>query len=83
MPQASWIHPTDAARYHAAARMMEDDLEAAYFGCRRKYGPEVAGVVLIAILRQQLNDHKDQWPPPDDLTERVNMFLVKHGLMID
>jgi len=80
-PPASWIHPLDASRYHAAARMMEDDLHQAYFSCRRKYGPEVAGVLLVALLRQQLNDKKDQWPPPEDLLYKVNQFLVDKGLM--
>lgn len=82
-PRASWIHPLDAQRYHAAARMIEDDLDQAYFTCRRKYGPEVAGVLLVALLRQQLNDKKDQWPPPEDLLYKVNQFLVDKGLMLD
>lgn len=79
--QPSWIHPVDVARYHSAARMIEDDLNEAYFTCRMKYGPEVAGVLLVALLRQQLNKDKNQWPPPDDLVEKVNEFLLKHGLM--
>jgi hypothetical protein len=83
MPRASWIHRVDARRFHSAARMMEDDLEGAYLTCREKYGAEVAGVLLVAILRQQLNDSKDQWPPPEDLIQKVNNFLVEHGLMID
>ena len=82
-PQASWIHHTDAARFHAAARMMEDDLNEAYFTCRQKYGSEVAGVLLVALLREKLNNAKDQWPPPEDLIEKVNNFLVDKGLMLD
>ena len=63
--------------------MMEDDLEGAYLTCREKYGAEVAGVVLVTILRQKLNNNQDQWPPPEDLIRKVNNFLVEHGLMID
>lgn len=78
----SWIHPVDVRRFHSAARLIEDDLEEAYLTCRERYGAEVAGVVLVSILRQKLNDQKDQWPPPEDLIEKVNNFLVEHGLMI-
>ena len=80
--EASYIHPLDAERYHSAARMIEDDMCEAYFSCRHKYGPDVAGVLLVALLRQQFNDHKGQWPPPEDLTEKVNKFLVEKGLLI-
>jgi len=84
IPKAIWIHPVaDIRRYHAAARMIEDDLEGAYLTCREKYGADVAGVLIVAILRQKLNDKKDQWPPPEDLIQKVNNFLVEHGLMID
>lgn len=83
MPGPSWIPPADAARFHAAARMIEDDLDQAYFTCRQKYGPEVAGLLLVALLRQQLNHDKDRWPPPEDLVDKVNSFLVEKGLMID
>ena len=72
----SLITPTDAARYHTAAKMIEADLDEAYFTCRQKYGAEVAGVLLVAKLRQQLNSNPDQWPPPEDLIEKVNNFLV-------
>ena len=82
-PPASWIHHTDAARFHAAARMIEDDLHEAYFTCRQKYGSEVAGVLLVAMLREKLNKAKGQWPPPEDLVDKVNEFLVEHGLMSD
>lgn len=75
------IHRYDLARFHAAARMMEDDLDEAYFACREKYGFEVAGVLLVALLRQQLNSNKNQWPPPEDLANKVNQFLEEKGLL--
>jgi hypothetical protein len=77
----SWIHPLDAARYHRAARMIEDDAEQAYFTVRRLFGPDVAGVLLVMYMRQKLNKHPDQWPPPEDLIEEVNNFLREKGLM--
>lgn len=77
----SWIHPTDAARYHHAARMLDDDHEGAYFTTRQKYGPDVAAAVLIAILRAKLNKNPGQWPPPEDLEEKVNNYLRDKGLM--
>lgn len=70
----SWIHRIDAIRFHSAARMIEDDLEDAYLTCREKYGAEVAGVLLVALLRQQLNDKKDQWPPPGQLYGQFRRF---------
>ena len=75
------IHTLDLARFHRASRLVEDDLEEAYAICRQKYGPDVAGVLIVAILRQQLNDKKNQWPPPDDLEEKVNKFLMENGLV--
>ena len=73
----------DLIRFHNAARLIEDDLDEAYRTCRQKYGYEVAGVLLVSLLRQQLNDKKDQWPPSDDLVEKVNDFLAEKGLLDD
>lgn len=77
----SWIHPLDAARYHHAARMIEDDHEQAYFTCRKMFGPEVAGALLVMILRQKFNKQPNQWPPPEELIGEVNSFLIEKGLM--
>lgn len=70
-----FIFPADLSRYHAAARMIEDDLDQAYRTCRERYGADVAGALLVAKLRQQLNDNPDQWPPPEDLVDKVNQRL--------
>ncbi len=75
------ILPLDAGRFHNAARGIENDLDEAYWTTRQKYGAEVAGVVLVTILRQKLNDKPDQWPPPEDLAEKVNDFLREKRLM--
>ena len=77
------IHILDLNRFHNMCRLIEDDLDEAYMTCRQKYGYEVAGVLLVALLRQQLNTNKDQWPPPEDLTEKVNKFLADRGLLDD
>ena len=61
--------------------MIEDDLDEGYQACRKAYGPEVAGSVLVAVLRDKLNNNKDQWPPPEDLIEKVNKFLEEKGLL--
>ena len=71
----------DLARFHGAARKIEDDLHEAYWTVRERYGPDVAGVVLVTLLRQKLNDKPNQWPPPDDLIEKVNQFLRDKNLL--
>lgn len=77
------ISRDDLVRFHAAARMVEDDLDEAYFSCRRAYGADVAGALLVAALRRALNVNPDQWPPPEDLRERVNDRLREIGLLGD
>lgn len=77
------IHPVDFARFFHAARMIEDDLDQAYFSCREKYGPEIAGALLVAELRRKYNDKPDQWPPPEDLAGKVKAFLVSKNLLTD
>jgi len=76
-----YILPEDVGKYHAAARMIEDDLNEAYHTCRLRYGADVAGVLLVAKLREKLNHSPDQWPPPEDLSERVNNTLREMGLL--
>ena len=75
------ISPDDLDRYHTAARMIEDDMDEAYFSCRRRFGADAAGLLLVALLRQKMNDKPDQWPPPDDLREKVNKVLKDKGLL--
>lgn len=74
------ISRSDLKRFHQAARLIEDDLEEAYLTCRQRFGADVAGVLLVAMLRQKFNDDKDQWPPPDYLDERVDEYLTELGL---
>lgn len=62
-------------------RMIEDDLEEAYNVTRLEYGADVAGALLVAALRGTHNDKPLQWPPPEDLTDRVNEYLREKGLM--
>lgn len=69
------------AKYHAAARMIWDDLDEAFYTCRKRFGEEVACSMLVYALRQQLNDNPTQWPPPESLTEKVNEFLREKGLL--
>lgn len=76
------ISQEDLARFHRAARMIEDDLHEAYYSCRRKFGPEIAGVLLVAALRNNFNS-KDKWPPDDSLIDKVNNFLVQKGIVND
>lgn len=78
-----FIHLADLARFHKAARMIEDDLDEAYKTCRLQFGADVAGVLLVAALRDKLNDKKNQWPPPEDLFDKVNQFLADKGLLDD
>lgn len=68
-------------RYFRAARMIEDDIYGAYYTCKTKFGEEIADVLLVAELRKSLNDNLDQWPPPDDLKEKVYSFLKDKGLL--
>lgn len=76
----SVIDSIDLARFHSAARIIENDLHEAYFACKSRYGSDVAGVLLVAALRRNLNN-QNQWPPPEDLEEKVNQFLLVHGLI--
>jgi hypothetical protein len=75
------ISIADLERFHRAVRMIEDDMEQAYHTCRNNFGSDVAGVLLVALLRQQLNDKKDQWPPPPELIEKVNSHLSQLGMI--
>lgn len=74
------IHPVDLQRYHAAARMIEDDADQAYRTCRAKFGPDIAGALLVMLFRRQLNHKPEQWPPPEDLVDKVNQHLQHLGL---
>jgi hypothetical protein len=42
---------------------------------------DVAGALLVAKLRHQLNDKPDQWPPPEDLADKVNQRLRELGFL--
>lgn len=77
------IHPFDLARYMRAARMIEDDLHEAYFSCRETFGPEIAGALLVAELRRKFNDKPDQWPPPEEVNEKVQKFLEEKKLLME
>lgn len=77
----SLIYGPDIVRFHTASRMIEDDLNEAYHTCRAKYGADVAGSLLVAKLREKLNDKPDQWPPPENLQEKVNDALRRMGLL--
>ena len=81
MPHTAYITPQDLDRFHAAARSIWNDMDEAYFSVREKYGADVAGVVLVTLLREKLNDKPGQYPPPADLTERVNERLRAVGLV--
>ena len=70
----------DVVRYHNAVRMIEDDMNEAYFSCRDKYGSDVAGVILVALLRQELRENNN-WPPDDSLFQKVNEFLAEKGIL--
>ena len=75
------IHPMDLARFQRAAKIIEDDLDEGYYSCRDQFGPEIAGALLVAELRRIFNDKPLQWPPPDELVEKVNNFLIEKGIM--
>ena len=79
----AWIPDHDAARFHRIVKMLEADLNEAYFSVRTVFGADVAGAVLIALMRQRLNDKPNQWPPPESLETKVNDFLREKGLMQD
>lgn len=70
----------DVKRFHNAAKMIENDLTEAYYSCRMKYGSDVAGVLLVSILRNNFNP-KDKWPVDDSLEEKVNQFLIEKGIL--
>lgn len=76
-----FMYSLDADRYHQAARMIEDDLNEAYQTCRARFGSDIAGVLLVAKLREKLNDSPNQWPPPENLQEKVNDALREMGLL--
>ncbi len=73
----------DFLRFNRAARKIEDDMDEAYWTVREQFGPDVAGVVLVTLLRQKVNDKPGQWPPPDDLIEKVADVLRDKGLFDD
>lgn len=75
------IQPNDLARFHAISRLFEDELHEIYNHARQKYGADAAGAVLVCILRQKFNNQPDSWPPPEDLINKVNKFLVEQELV--
>lgn len=76
------IHSVDVTRFFHAARVIEDDMEEGYYFCRDKYGPEVAGALLIAALRVKFNDNPNQWPPKEaELDAKVREFLTDENLL--
>jgi hypothetical protein len=74
------ISQSQVRRFHHAAKMMEADMDEAYRTCCQRFGSETAGVLLVALLRQQCNG-SGRWPPPDDLEMKVNEFLKDKGLL--
>jgi hypothetical protein len=74
------IHSVDLVRYFKAARIIEDDLAEGYNSCRAQFGADLAGLALVSELRKKLNTEPDQWPPPEDLFDKVREFLETQGL---
>lgn len=66
----------DADRYHSLVRKLEDDLDEAYFTCRRSFGADLTGVVLVTMLRHKLGPAGG---PAAEL--KVNEFLIEKRLM--
>ena len=67
----------EAARFHAAAKMIELDGPEGYFSCRERFGPEIAGMALVMWQRMKVPLRKE-WPD-DALVDRVNNLLIEAG----
>lgn len=71
------ITKEEAKRFHAAAKMIEDDGPEGYYSCRRQFGTEIAGAVLVTWTRARLCD-PNVWPD-QGLMERTDKALRKTG----
>ncbi|GAG31916.1 unnamed protein product [marine sediment metagenome] len=69
-------------RYHAAAKMIEADGVDAIQSCTRKFGKDIAGVLLVAFIRRS-EGSMDSWPAPEHVVPNVNEALERHNLIDD
>lgn len=69
----------EVVMYHHAAKSIEADGCGAYWTVRTLYGENVAGALLVLFLRMEMG--KGQWPPADDLIERVNAVLEEDHIL--
>ena len=67
---------------HAAAKIIETDGFEGYQTCTRKYGPQVAQLLLVAWLRSTYNPER-RWPEPEDLKDRVNRALADQHVQVN
>ena len=70
-----------ASRLNAAAKIIEYDGFDGFLAVRRHYGENIANALIVAWLRNQLNDKPDQYPCPEDLEEKVKAKLKEKGLL--
>jgi len=76
----SLMTPQDFERFNAAAKMIEADADQAYRTCRKKYGPDAAGMLLVAFLRRAYGS-MESWPPSDEVVDKVRARLEEVGIL--
>lgn len=67
----------EVLRFHQACKMIELDGVEAYFTCRSRFGPELAGAALVMWLRCQTN--RNDGFNNEDIIEEVNQILADSG----
>ena len=68
------ITNAEVERFHAAAKIIEDDGCQGYYACRNRFGADIVGVALVVWLRRNIGSH-DEWPVSKELAEEVNCCL--------
>ncbi|TSC83245.1 MAG: hypothetical protein G01um101419_75 [Parcubacteria group bacterium Gr01-1014_19] len=69
------------AQMQEAAKLIEIDGVEAYQTVCRKFGEQVAQLVLVAHLRRSYGS-TDSYPPNPSINPAVEVFLRKHGITI-
>ena len=80
LEKASMFHPQDLSRYHAAAKLIEEEGDEGYHTCVARYGVEMANILLIAHLRRAYGA-MESYPARESIPSEVNEHLKKKHLL--
>ena len=70
----------EVERFHAAAKIIELDGVEGVRTCAERFGKDVAGALLVAFIRRNLNPN-GAWPT-DKTKDGADRALVVHGLIL-